>query len=445
MRESLISCLVIFMPKLSPRAKLGRARATLLQEKPFFGHLLMYLDFKENEDMPKTMGVEEGGVIHYHPGFIEDEDDEDTVKFYLAHEVMHLSLDSFGRQGNRKAMAIDKETGQPVTLWNLATDYAINDILSKEGFKVEGNGLLDQKFRGKSAEEIYEQINDEISEKESVKTGFDEHYPDSRSGEKDGGKGDSEGRQSGSPSDKSGKPPGSDGEDEAREGVDKAKALDERRKARAEEWKRRIAQAYRHAETKGDLPGELGTLVEDLVNPKLNWKAILNQYVSHELIYDTSFRRPSKKSYAVGSYLPKEYRENLEITVAIDTSGSINDKLLQIFLSEVKAILHSFESIKMTLILADAAVHEVHDLGMYSNVSVEDLTMKGRGGTDHRPVFKWISEKRPNTQLAVLLTDGYTEFPDNEPLFASIWVITSDGIERNKVPFGKSIKLPRDE
>ncbi len=79
----------------------------------------------------------------YNPDWIATLGDA-TIKYVMAHEVMHVALKHLYRIGSR----------QP-TAWNMATDSADNDIL-KGTFPIPKQCVHFEKMAGKSAEEIYD-------------------------------------------------------------------------------------------------------------------------------------------------------------------------------------------------------------------------------------------------------------------------------------------------
>jgi len=122
--------------------------------------------------------------------------------------------------------------------------------------------------------------------------------------------------------------------------------------------------------------------------------------------------------------MPDTVKEGLDIVVAIDTSGSISDEELTQFLSETYSIVKSFPNVRMTLITCDAEVQDVLEV----TNGMPDVEVHGGGGTDFRPVFKWIRENKPNTRLVVYLTDGYGDAPESVDV-KTLWVITEGGTD----------------
>jgi predicted metal-dependent peptidase len=67
-----------------------------------------------------------------------------TLAGVLAHEVMHPALQHHVRR-----------SGRDPKRWNEACDYAINPLLLDAGLSLPDGVLVDHRFRGMSAEQIY--------------------------------------------------------------------------------------------------------------------------------------------------------------------------------------------------------------------------------------------------------------------------------------------------
>lgn len=98
---------------------------------------------------------------------------------------------------------------------------------------------------------------------------------------------------------------------------------------------------------------------------------------------------------------PPETREGNrveELVIAIDTSGSCKKEIVAKFLGETRSILEEKENFfsrwNVCLIQCDSFVQDVTMIHSPKEWEAyrETITIKGRGGTDFRPVFqKWKS------------------------------------------------------
>jgi predicted metal-dependent peptidase len=156
----------------------------------------------------------------------------------------------------------------------------------------------------------------------------------------------------------------------------------------------------------------------------------IGNYIANNIITHNS--RPSKRSESTGVYMPFQLKENIDIVVAIDSSGSISDEDMTDFMSEMIGISKSFSAIRMTVLVCDAKIQSVQEIT--NGFSPKDIKLAGFGGTSFKPVFSWISENKPSAKLLVYFTDGYGDFPSSETI-KTLWVLPND----NKVPFGEKI------
>ena len=127
------------------------------------------------------------------------------------------------------------------------------------------------------------------------------------------------------------------------------------------------------------------------------------------------------------------------LIIAIDTSGSVDDDLVQKFLSEIYAMIRRF-SCTFTLIQCDARIHEIRAIKNISDI--KNLVILGRGGTKYEPVFELInSDKKYKNSIVVYFTDGYGSHSIPKPKCKKlIWVLsTENGMKPSlsvKEPYG---------
>src|SRR5580658_1298288 len=132
----------------SVKRRLTAARASLVLDHPFFGALALRMDVQEEtRDRTRTMATD-GRSIFYHQDFVTGCSDQELIGL-MAHEVMHPAMQHHTRRG-------DRDPG----LWNEAGDYAINPILTEAGFVLPGTPLLNPRYCGMTAEQIYEALDD---------------------------------------------------------------------------------------------------------------------------------------------------------------------------------------------------------------------------------------------------------------------------------------------
>src|ERR1700739_4242387 len=127
--------------------RVRKARTALLLDHPFFGSLLYRLKDRESRAV-KTMATD-GISLLWNPEFVETLTAA-TLAGVLAHEVMHPALHHHLRR-----------SGRDLKRWNIACDYAIHPLLVDAGLSLPEGVLIENRFRGMSAELIYNLLESE--------------------------------------------------------------------------------------------------------------------------------------------------------------------------------------------------------------------------------------------------------------------------------------------
>jgi predicted metal-dependent peptidase len=145
---------------------------------------------------------------------------------------------------------------------------------------------------------------------------------------------------------------------------------------------------------------------------------------------------PNKKYIYTGFYLPSAISETFNLVVAIDSSGSIDDELLSMFLSELNYLMLSVAKYKIELLVCDDKIHSHNTFYTGDELDVE---VKGGGATDFRPVFEYVEENLENTNLLLYFSDLDGVFPKDEPNYEVKWVTNMEVIP----PFGNIILMDK--
>ncbi|WP_263356642.1 vWA domain-containing protein [Acidicapsa ligni] len=389
--------------------RIEKARTTLLLDHPFFGSLLFRLKGRETRSV-KTMATD-GISLYYNPDFV-DTLNTSTLAGTLAHEVMHPAL----RHHTRRA-------GRDPRRWNEACDYAINPLLLDAGLNLPEGILVDDRFRGMSAEEIYNRLTSE-SEKAS---GADE---EAQSG--DGGQScepDDNGKADGPIA------PTSDGGVgqvlDAPVGGEDVPDVEEQER----EWTIAVHQAATVATRAGKLPAGADRTLEGAAEASVNWRELLSRLWSETTPADYNWARPNRRHIWAGLYLPGVQREGVgEIAIAVDCSGSVNSRQLRLFEAEVRSILEGQRPQRVHVLYFDAVVHKVETYQAGEQVSLRPF---GGGGTEFGPCFEWLETKGIQPQTLVFLTDLYGSFPPFAPDYPVLWASTGS----RQAPFGQVVPM----
>ena len=369
--------------------KMAAARTRLILDKPFLGALALRLPLVAADPQWCASTWSNGKSLFYNPAYI-DSLDVDQTQFALSREALHCALLHFYRRGSRER-----------NLWENACDYAVNPLLIDDGLKPTPDTVYLAEFAGMTAEEIYPMLQDNLQQ-------------DPQSG--DGGEG-------------SGGPGEPDPRDQQTPGATESEAL-------AAQWRQRLAAAAQQAQQAGKLSPEMARLVDFFLQPRLPWRALLAQHLSATARNDYSYTRPSSRR-GDPAVFPGLRSEEVELVVAVDTSGSIRDTEIEHFFAEINAIKGQLRA-RITLLCCD------NELSTASPVYFEpwenfdrNVEIAGGGGTDFRPVFDWIERQDRAPDTLVYFTDALGRFPSAEPAWPTLWLVKGKGT----VPFGARIQL----
>ena len=153
----------------------------------------------------------------------------------------------------------------------------------------------------------------------------------------------------------------------------------------------------------------------------------------------------------------KEVKRIKEFVIAIDTSGSVEGELVQVFVQKTYNVLKSTESffskINLHIIQCDAAIQEHVKISNQDEFDryLETMEIKGLGGTDFRPVFNLVNELIQNKEFTnlkglIYFTDGYGNFPSKKPDYDTAFVFIDDEYNNPNVPsWAIKLVLQKDE
>ena len=327
---------------------------------------------------------------------------EPELNFVVLHENLHKAY--------RHLTTWKKLHDENHRLANAACDYVINlklkDLDPSERviampkwadgeLKGKPMGLVDEKYRGLNAKQVFDLLKDEQK-----------------------GKGDGNPCDDGDPSDQEGgKSRGSNGNGTG-EGFDDhdwdgAKEMTEEEKKVLE---REIDQAIRqgvmaHQKIAGTGGGDLDRDLLELLEPKVDWREMLREFVKSTCsAKDTSsWRKVNRRFLSMGTYMPSLIGEKVgHLVVAVDTSGSVGQEELSGFLTEVKGIAEEVKPSQVDLIYWDSrvAAHEEYTEGMVGDI-INSTKPRGGGGTSPSCVSQYLKDKRIVPECIIVLTDGY--------------------------------------
>lgn len=408
-----------------PKDRIIKSKIDLNRDRPFFAYILLNMNVEQTEPTDKvpTMGVNQFGDLYWNEKFVNNLGD-DELQGVLAHEVMHVATLTFQREGNRDKM-----------LWNMATDIVINNILLDEHFALPKDCLLTRDgifelktekgsvtidVSEKSAEEVYDWLMQHIKIVKDkygdgtgtgYKGGFDTHLPGDQNA-----KGESQGKADGGDADT---------------------------KANEEAWKQKAIDAATSAKARGNMSASMERIFDGILEPKVDWRRRLYSYITKDIPVDFTMRRPGRRYHATGFYFPSVVRENLEVIVCNDISGSISGEEYENFMSECVGIAGSFEQVKMRCLWWSTYIDDRDDIEVNTGnrESLVHYKPHGGGGTTMSCIREYVKKKGYNSRIYVILTDGYIEHDPKLPDGNILFVLSKGGTDNIVKKYGEVCSL----
>ena len=371
--------------------RLIKARTGLILKHPFFATLALRLDLKEDSSCETAWT--DGKVLAYNPEYIKALSGEQLIGL-MAHIVMHPACGHHLRRQKRNPI-----------FWNQACDYAINWLLLDAGLTLPDGYLFIEAFRGMSAEDVYARLFESDTAVNAPKK------PAADPG------------KSGEVRDA---PLQSDESDLGAEGTD---------------WQTALLEAAYSAKDMGKLPDGITRLINNQLYPQLGWQELLARFIEKTVRFDYSWTTPNRRYLHQGYYFPSLTTDDLsEIAIAVDTSGSVSQRELEQFASEISAIMAQYP-VTIYLFYCDDKIRSYQIIDR-SELPLE-LNPVGGGGTDYRPVFSKIEDEGIEPACLIYLTDlECKHYPSKEPYYPVLWV--QSGSKNRKPPFGEHLKLQQE-
>lgn len=395
--------------------KLAKARTKLIMDKPFLGALVLRLHSKAAKPKWCQTTATDAKSFYYNAEYIEALNVQE-IQFVLAHEALHCALSHFARRQHRNKQR-----------WDLACDYAINPILLEEGLKSPPGVWIPEDYLGMTAEEIYPLIEPNNSDEPMDKHVYDNENQkpaenqgsnlEERNPNQDDTKEDDTTPANGS---EASQPPS---------------LTDTEKQNLDTQWQQRLAGATQQAMQAGKLGGTMARMVEYFLQPQLPWRMLLARYMSVTVRNDYSYMRPSRREGT--AIFPSQRSEQLNIVIALDTSGSIHDEEIDQCIAEINAIKGQMRA-RITLLACDA---EMATDSPWTYEPWEEFAPPrkfiGGGGTSFKPVFEYIDKEMLPPDLLIYFTDADGEFPEQMPHYPILWLVKG----KKKVPWGQRIQL----
>ena len=376
------------------------AKAKLMLEHPFLGSVASTLRLEADKKVLTFQS--DGEVLRYNPEYLEARANDSEVLFALANGAMHAMLGHRRRAGKRVPR-----------LWRAASDLVVNAILVQNGFVLPADAYYDERYAKMYVEEVYERLVEEMQTNDTLEEAEEAEAPDHT---------DTSTSSDSRTKEQTSSPPSASFSEPIRH-ID------------TEEAETLYEQLYKKYAKRGEIPKHLEYALPEFFSHRIDWRDALYRYLAEFAKSTYRFSPPNAKHLYRGVALPASTSDLLRLIIAVDTSGSVDDATLQMFLGEVESIMQTFGNYEIDLISADDAIREHRT---YLPGERLNYHAKGRGATDFRPVFNYVARRIDYPKALLYFTDAQGVFPDTPPPYDVLWVVP----ETKEVPFGEVVVIP---
>ncbi len=422
-------------------------RAMLLKNYPFWGTWVVNLVFVEDPTGIIGTFCTDGKHIFYSAEFVKYIMDHSKtgnprheLLFIIAHEIFHCLGRHIAQNGWYRGKGLDIE-GDPIDpkKFNAAADFFINNDLeeAKTGvFPKTVGGLLEPKFKGMTVEEIYLYLKHNPDECPSG-GGFDTHVE----------------VKIGAAGQEPTLTRNEDGSITLTVSPEDMAKMEERMHRVTHQANTAQAQHDQITKSAGSLPAGILRMIDELIKPKVNWRAALRRYVRTVKMRGYSMMNPNRSFFQGGISIPgfRKTREQIDMVVMIDASGSIGPTELLAFASEMKGILDSMPDFKVMAWTFDGEVQE-ESVTMITRRGTNTMdalipflkNLRGGGGTSFASNWEYMKRNKIKPRIAVMFTDGYTYDGWGDPTHCPMmWLVTGNG--ESKPGYGTYVKYELDQ
>ncbi len=402
---------------MNPLNKLLKSRRNVIASHLYWGALSIRLELKEDPGC-KTAWTD-GIYIGYEPKFIL-ESPETTCDFLIAHEVMHVKFDH-----------INIPEGYDFEVWNYSCDHVVNLIANDVGFVVPYGALMDKRFAGMSAHQVYDILMKE-------KQGKQNQQQQGQQSQQQQGQQSQQRQQQGTGQGKDSKKNEQIGQVKRPTNKDGSIMSESEKNELKRSWQQSMVQAQTIARKAGEMSRDMEKILSEILSPRPDASEYIRKFVDELSQTDISWKRLNKRYLCQDLFLPTAYSKDLgHIVVAIDTSGSLymDQDALKLIAGNLDLIMDSYEGVSMTVLYCDYSIRGTQEL------SREDMPIsleaKGGGGTKFNPVFEYLEEENIVPTCLLYFTDGRVKNYPDSPFYPVLWV----GSEDFEPPFGDFVRM----
>jgi len=385
---------------------MAKLKTWIVLKDPFFSTILLHMKLVYTEQVP--VAGTDGERLFINPKTFFGEYSEQEQRFILYHEVMHVVLETphlmVGR--DRKVM-------------NIASDMVINYMLEEDvckqsaGVKCPDDAVRDADLVKKYKTQIgvYDYLMQQPRKKPQPQTGS--------------GAGGQGGKRF----------------DEVTPAEGRTKSEREARRMQQRILTQQATQAHNMSRNarkqQGNAYANIMRGIDHTMEPKVPWGDVLRDFVVRQRDDSRSWQRMNRRFVSQGIYAPSPNGECMgPIVVAVDCSGSINDRELSAYVAEMVAIHQDMSPQAMHVLYFSGNVTHADSFGPDDEITI---TPRGGGGTAFSPIFRHVDGHDLEPSCAVVLTDMCCDDFGPEPEYPVLWISTTG--RDHEVPFGAVVPM----
>jgi predicted metal-dependent peptidase len=416
---------------------LQAARLVALRARPYLARALFAITLRPKAGIG-TMACDASWRVYYDPTTVKAWGVQNTA-VGLLHELGHLVRAHHARA---KALGVTAATAQAA---NIAQDCAVNEHLCCKGdtFALlatdstpaklglpagktweEYYGLLVQQQQGQNGQNGQQQQSGQQGaqggQQQPGQPG-QQQSAQGQGGKPQPGQGGGKGRTCGSgatgvPEAWEDAPPSEGGSDSGEAGEGDVPGLNPAEARAVQAITAKAVEDHEKKHGRGSAQGWGAWAAEKLAPPVTPWQQVLRTAVraavqSRRGAVDFTYSRPSRRSGAVqGVVMPAMHAPIPQVSVVLDTSGSMGSSDLQQAVQEVEGVCRALAA-QVRVVTVDAVVQADKTVQ-----SAREIKVAGRGGTDMNVGIRHVVENRRKKpcDVIIVVTDGMTPMPARE-------------------------------
>ena len=370
--------------------RLSIAYSKLSLREPFIAAVMTRIRRQISDEVPTA--ATDGTRVIYNPDFMDKCNDEELFGLTL-HESLHIILMHMWRRGERCPSS------------ELRQRCSYQCVHTQAWLQATGGGVNVAWVRDNmDSEYVYKRMKQDQDEKQQQS-----------------GDGDGDG----------------DGDDDAPAGGfdGTGDLMDAPSDATVTDLEATIVASAEMAKACGQSSGLIDSILKGTGKSRVDWRNEMRAMLTSASNDDYTYRRPSRRFIAQGTYLPSLYSEGLgPVLIAIDSSASMSQRELEQIASETQQIFDDLNPAFVRVVYCDTQIQRTQDFQLGDDV---ELSCRGGGGTRFKPVFDYLEDEMPEAVGLVYFTDleGNTD-ECREPHCPVIWANTGGSQRSNQPKFG---------